>query len=141
VLLETFDAHFQQYPPANPPRPPRATPRDITTFTTAQQAQQQGAAQEPPISALSAQLHAMHQTRNRTAVVLSAWPLPVRTPIDHFSNAVHRLQRLGLRWYINPIVEQFNASNQATNRAVAALVAYIQARLMRPLIHDIQQHD
>ena len=141
VLLETFDEHIQQYPPANPPRPPHPTPSDITTFATAQQAQQLGAQQEAPLSPLSARLHALAQTRHRAATVLSAWPLPVRSPVDHLSNTVHRLQRLGLRWYINPIVEQLNASNRATNRAVTALVAYVQAQLMRPLIHDIQQHD
>lgn len=141
VLLETFDEHIQQYPPANPPRPPQSTPSDITTLTTAEQAQQHGAQQEAPLSPLSAHLHALEQSRSRAAVVLSTWPLPVRSPVDHLSNTIHRLQRLGLRWYINPIVEQLNASNRATHRAVTALVAYVQARLMRPLIHDIQQHD
>ena len=141
VLLETFDEHIQQYPPANPPRPPHTTPSDITTLAVAQQAQHHGAQHEAPLSPLSARMHALEQRRHRAALVLSAWPLPVRSPVDHLSNTIHRLQRLGLRWYINPIVEQLNASNQATNRAVTALVAYVQAQLMRPLIHDIQQHD
>jgi hypothetical protein len=141
VLLETFDEHIQHYPPASPPRPPQHTPNDIDTIEAAQRVQKQQAHHEPPLSPLHAHMHTLDQARSRAAVVLSAWPLPVRSPIDHLSNTLHRLQRLGLRWYINPIVEQLNASNRATNLAVQALVAYVQARLMRPLIYDIQHHD
>jgi hypothetical protein len=75
----------------------------------------------------------------RLATVSAHWgiasTLPVFGTVQVF---VRRVTRLLLRWYINPIVEQQNAFNQATVRALYDLQADNEAlrseiaRLSRP---------
>jgi hypothetical protein len=54
-------------------------------------------------------------------VVSAHWPLVARTPLQRAINLVHKLVRRSLRWYINPIVEQQNAYNDALARALRLL--------------------
>ncbi|GAB4210640.1 MAG: hypothetical protein OHK0022_44050 [Roseiflexaceae bacterium] len=54
-------------------------------------------------------------------VVSAHWPLTGRTLPEKAVALVNKLVRRGLRWYINPIVEQQNAYNDAVARALRLL--------------------
>ncbi len=54
-------------------------------------------------------------------VVSAHWPLVARSLPERAINLVNKLVRRGLRWYINPIVEQQNAYNDAVARALRLL--------------------
>jgi hypothetical protein len=54
-------------------------------------------------------------------VVSAHWPLKARTLPGRALVVVHKLVRRFLRWYINPIVEQQNAYNDAVARALRLL--------------------
>jgi hypothetical protein len=47
--------------------------------------------------------------------------------MDHVANAVQRIQRIGLRWYINPIVDQMNTHNRTTHAALNLCYTYTTA--------------
>lgn len=55
--------------------------------------------------------------------VSAHWPIVWRTPLQAVFAFFQRLLRLALRWYINPIVEQQNAFNAATERTLQQLAA------------------
>lgn len=139
LLLETFETQIPQVPPLPPTYRSPHTP--VTDHTAAQTTQQQHASHEPPLNQWAFRMQDVTRQRQQAATVLAHWPLPVQRPLDHVSNTVHRLQRIGLRWYINPIVDQLNASNHATHRAITALVAYMQARTLTPVLQHIQHQD
>ena len=65
--------------------------------------------------------------------VSAHWPIVWKTPLQGFFATIQRLTRRFLRWYINPIVEQQNAFNAASERALGLLVA-ANARLREELI-------
>ncbi len=65
--------------------------------------------------------------------VSAHWPIVWKTPLQAFFAFIQRLTRRFLRWYINPIVEQQNAFNAATERALGLLVA-ANSRLREELI-------
>lgn len=65
--------------------------------------------------------------------VSAHWPIVWRTPLQAFFALVQRFTRRFLRWYINPVVEQQNAFNAATERTLGLLVA-ANARLREELI-------
>lgn len=54
-------------------------------------------------------------------VVSAHWPLTGRTPLQRAVALVNKVVRRGLRWYINPIVEQQNAYNDAVAQALRLL--------------------
>lgn len=56
------------------------------------------------------------------------WDLPI---VGRWLALAKRGMRLGLRWYINPIVEQQNAFNDAVVRALSTLDARQQELLRR----------
>ncbi|WP_298817252.1 hypothetical protein [Chloroflexus sp.] len=58
-----------------------------------------------------------------TRVVSAHWPLEGRNPLEKVIAFVNKVVRRYLRWYINPIVEQQNAFNDTTARAIRLLVA------------------
>jgi len=59
--------------------------------------------------------------------VSAHWPLSWRTPRQRVEVFVQRLIRRGLRWYVEPIVQQQNAYNSAVARALQLLAdAYRQ---------------
>src|SRR6185503_1617362 len=59
-------------------------------------------------------------------VISAHWPLLGRTVPQRVVALVNKLVRRYLRWYINPIVEQQNAYNDAVARALRLLAeAYI----------------
>ncbi len=54
-------------------------------------------------------------------VISAHWPLKARNPIERLINLLNKLVRRLLRWYINPIVEQQNAYNDAVARTLRLL--------------------
>lgn len=59
--------------------------------------------------------------------VSAHWPLTWRTPRQRAEVFVQRLIRRGLRWYVEPIVQQQNAYNNAVARTLQLLAdAYRQ---------------
>lgn len=56
------------------------------------------------------------------------WEVPI---VGRWVALAKRVMRLGLRWYINPIVEQQNAFNDAVVRALSTLDARQQELLRR----------
>jgi len=58
-----------------------------------------------------------------TQGVSAHWPITWKTPLQAFFAFLQRLTRLFLRWYINPIVEQQNVFNAATERTLSLLIA------------------
>jgi hypothetical protein len=65
--------------------------------------------------------------------VSAHWPIVWKTPLQAFFALIQRFTRRFLRWYINPIVEQQNACNAATERTLSLLVA-ANARLREEVI-------
>ena len=57
-----------------------------------------------------------------TRVVSAHWPLEGRTLYERAWVVINRIVRRGLRWYINPIVEQQNAFNATAARTMQLLV-------------------
>jgi len=110
--------------------PPSASPPPIATNATtddAQRIQADIAQREPAIPPSEQALVSLVATRQHLMTVRTHWPLPVRKPIDHVANAVHRIQRIGLRWYVNPIVDQMNAHNRTTHAALNLCYTYTTA--------------
>lgn len=88
----------------------------------------QSAEEVPPLGADSPVAEAMELAR-----ISAHLPVTWETPIIGRGLALtKRAMRLALRWYINPIVEQQNAFNDAVVRALAALEAR-QLELQRRL--------
>ena len=64
--------------------------------------------------------------------VSAHWPIVAHTPYERLWAWIHKLTRRFLRWYINPIVDQQNAFNEATARALKLLADEV-VRLRRTL--------
>jgi hypothetical protein len=63
-------------------------------------------------------------------VVSAHWPLEGATLLQRAWLLAHKLVRRGLRWYINPIVEQQNAFNDVAARSLRLLIeAYDELRI------------
>jgi hypothetical protein len=75
-----------------------------------------------PSSALERQLQRCAEQLEITRVVSAHWPLEGRTFYQKAWAMVHKVVRRYLRWYINPIVEQQNAFNEVTARALRLLI-------------------
>jgi hypothetical protein len=73
------------------------------------------------LSAIERELHHAVEQLEITRVVSAHWPLQGRTRYERAMVLVHKLVRRGLRWYINPIVEQQNGFNEAAARALRLL--------------------
>ncbi len=57
-----------------------------------------------------------------TRVVSAHWPIEGRTVLEQGWAFVNKVVRRYLRWYINPIVEQQNAYNDASARTIRLLI-------------------
>lgn len=75
-----------------------------------------------PLSAVERELHRCAEQLEITRVVSAHWPLEGRSLYERGWALVHKLVRRYLRWYINPIVEQQNAFNDAGARAIRLLI-------------------
>lgn len=125
-------AVYETHPIPPPPAPPSATSHaSHTQQLDAQNAatiQAQMAQHEAPLSPHIMALVQLEDRRATTCHVASRWPFPTRHAVDHIANAVHRGQRRGLQWYIDPIVAQMNAHNRATHHTLQHMVEYVIAR-------------
>lgn len=130
-IIAVYETAAQTNPPAVIPALPPTVTRDNATAV-----QQQIAQSEAPLSPHTLELLRLDSERQRHQIVHAHWPLPVNTPSDHVANAIHKLQRLGLRWYINPIVEQMNAFNRATHRTLQLLIHYVTAKRLPLRRHE-----
>ncbi len=74
------------------------------------------------LSVIERELHHAAEQLEITRVVSAHWPLEGRTLYERAWILVHKVVRRGLRWYINPIVEQQNAFNDSATRAVRLLI-------------------
>ena len=124
ALVDAYQTRLSTTPP--PSTPPTSIAPDIT-INDAPQVQATIAQGEQAISPAEHALVSLVATRQHLMTVRTHWPLPVRKPSDHIANAVHRVQRIGLRWYINPIVDQINAHNRTTHTALNLLYTYTTA--------------
>ena len=128
-----------QLPPQTPQTPTHTGTTEINDSTTAHSVQQRIAAAEAPFSLWEHELRTDEDARKQIARIHAHWPLPVRTPIDYLANAVHKLQRLLLRWYINPIVDRMNQSNQAIHRSLVQMSTYVIAMRVSLVIDQIRR--
>lgn len=74
------------------------------------------------LSAIERELRHAAEQLEITRVVSAHWPLEGRTLYERAWVLVHKVVRRGLRWYINPIVEQQNAFNDSAARALRLLI-------------------
>jgi predicted nucleic acid-binding protein len=75
----------------------------------------------PPAGPLERELQRSLDEIELHRVVSAHWPLTGQTLPQKAVALVNKLVRRGLRWYINPIVEQQNAYNDAVARALRLL--------------------
>ncbi|MCS6883047.1 MAG: hypothetical protein RMK84_18820 [Oscillochloridaceae bacterium] len=98
----------------------------------AQWAQRANEEADPALSAIERELRHAAEQLEITRVVSAHWPLEGRTLYERAWILVHKVVRRGLRWYINPIVEQQNAFNDSAARALRLLIeshAELRARI------------
>jgi len=124
ALVDAYQTRLSTTPP--PSIPPTAIPPQ-TTINDAPQIQATIAQHEQAITPAEHALVSLVATRQHLMTVRTHWPLPVRKPLDHVANAVHRIQRIGLRWYVNPIVDQMNAHTRTTHTALNLCYTYTTA--------------
>ena len=139
LLIDAYQEQSQSHTPMPPiptQQPPAPTIHDSTNARTVQQ---QIAAHEAPFSLWEHELRTDEESRTRIARIHAHWPLPVHKPVDHIANAVHKLQRLLLRWYINPIVDRMNQSNQAIHRSLVQMSTYVIAMRVSLVLDQIRR--
>ncbi len=88
----------------------------------AARASQSDAEEDTALGAIERELRHCAEQLEITRVVSAHWPLEGRGLYERALNLVHKLVRRYLRWYINPIVEQQNAFNDAAARALRLLI-------------------
>lgn len=84
------------------------------------------------LSAIERELHHALEQIEITRVVSAHWPLEGRGLYERAWVLLHKVVRRALRWYINPIVEQQNAFNDAAARSLR-LLAEAHAELREQL--------
>ncbi|MFM7680143.1 MAG: hypothetical protein ACKO83_14995, partial [Roseiflexaceae bacterium] len=136
TMREIVAAYESNALPQTHPPTPSATIPTTSAGHDVHAIQAQLARNEPPMSAHTLALLHLESVRNMHLTVHAHWPLPAQKPLDHVANIIHKLQRMLLRWYINPIVEQINAHNRATQRAIQLLIHYITAKRLPAKRHD-----
>jgi hypothetical protein len=106
----------------------------------------QRAAQAPTAAddALGRDLRRAAEELEYTRVVSAHWPLEGRSLAERGWAFVNKVVRRYLRWYINPIVEQQNAYNDASARTMRLLIeanAELRAEVaaLRAQLADAQQ--
>jgi hypothetical protein len=100
---------------------------DVATIleTLRAEVKSQRAAQGDPSATDDALARAVRRAAEEleyTRVVSAHWPLEGRTLYERGWAFVNKVVRRYLRWYINPIVEQQNAYNDASTRAIRLLI-------------------
>jgi hypothetical protein len=108
------------------PEPPLDTAAILERLRAEVHAQRQAAlaagTQSEEQQAIERQLQHCAEQLEISRVISAHWPLEERTPVQRGINFVNKVVRRGLRWYINPIVEQQNAFNDTTARTLRLLI-------------------
>lgn len=141
LLIDAYQEQSQahvQLPPSSPSTGTTVTPI-VSDSTQAQQVQQQIAANEAPFSLWEHEVRTGEDARSQIVRIHAHWPLPVRRPIDYVANAVHKGERFLLRWYINPIVDRMNQSNQAIHRSLVQMSTYVIAMRVSLVLDQIRR--
>jgi hypothetical protein len=140
LLIDAYQEQSQSQAQL-PPNAPTHTPQVSAVTDTAQaaQVQQHIAEHEAPFSLWEHELRTDEDARAQIARIHAHWPLPVRQPTDHLANAIHKAQRLMLRWYINPIVDRMNQSNQAIHQSLVQMSTYMIAMRVSLVIDHIRR--
>ena len=79
-------------------------------------------AAQSTLTSLEQQLQQCAEQLEITRIVSAHWPLESTNPIQRGVFLIHKIVRRGLRWYINPIVEQQNAFNETATRTLRLLI-------------------
>jgi len=79
-------------------------------------------AAQSTLTSLERQLQQCAEQLEITRVVSAHWPLESTNLIQRGVFFIHKVVRRGLRWYINPIVEQQNAFNETATRTLRLLI-------------------
>src|SRR5689334_1856776 len=110
-------------PKAENDRPPTTDNRQIDNVHQALMALvRERAAAEPPARFPDLELRAAEPQLRLREQVAAHWPLGGATAVQRATALANKLVRRYLRWYINPIVEQQNATNAAIGAALLALI-------------------
>lgn len=84
-------------------------------------------AADPAVQPVARALRHAVEELEITRHVSAHWPLVSNTLLERGVNFANKVVRRGLRWYINPIVEQQNAFNDSATRTVRLLAdAYLE---------------
>lgn len=78
--------------------------------------------QDTALSAVERELRHCAEQLEITRVVSAHWPLESRSFYERAVNLVNKVVRRGLRWYINPIVEQQNGFNETVTRVLHLMI-------------------
>lgn len=139
ALVDAFHTRITTTPPFPIPAP---TVGSESTYDEVQRIHAQFTQLEPAIRPTEHTLVSLVATRRQLMTVRTHWPLPVRNSIDHLANAIHRIQRVGLRWYVNPIVDQMNAHNCSTHAVLNHCYTYTTAtRISLERLRNQIQHE
>jgi hypothetical protein len=76
----------------------------------------------PEVGGVGGELRRAAEEIEIARVVSAHWPLEGRSLYERGWALVNKVVRRYLRWYINPIVEQQNAYNDASARAIRLLI-------------------
>jgi hypothetical protein len=76
----------------------------------------------PEVGGVEGELRRAAEEIEIARVVSAHWPLEGRSLYERGWALVNKVVRRYLRWYINPIVEQQNAYNDASARAIRLLI-------------------
>jgi hypothetical protein len=127
TMQALVEAYHTQSTTTIPPTPPPPTIAPDITVDDALRIQAHIAQHEPAIPPSEYTLMALVANRQHLMTVHTHWPLPVRKPSDHVANTIHRIQRISLHWYINPIVDQMNVHNRTTHEMFNRYYTYTTA--------------
>ena len=142
LMIDVFEEQTAALPP--PPQTPPMAPRTTMTVdsTNAAQIQTILANSEPAFDMWENNLRVDEEERAQIAKVHAHWPLPADRPIDYVANALHKVQRRLLQWYINPVTANMNAANRALHRSLVHMATYMVAlRVAQPLHHIRTRHE
>lgn len=142
LLIDAYQEQSQsqaQLPPVAPTESNDGVRPVVSESHEARTLQQQIAADEPAFSLWEHELRTDEDARAQIAKVHAHWPLPVRKPMDYVANTIHKVQRFLLRWYINPIVERMNQSNQAMHQSLVQMSTYMIAMRVSLVLDQIRR--
>jgi hypothetical protein len=98
------------------------TPTDIPPPISADPPRSTASSAVQPARLPDLELRALEPQLRLRHTVHAHWPLTERSLLERLIALVHKVQRFGLRWLMNPMVEQQNQANAAMYAALLALM-------------------